>query len=41
VSLDLIAIDIRGAWEAVGEITGTAVTENIVDKIFAEFCIGK
>jgi len=41
ISIDLIAIDIRGAWEAVGEITGTAVTEDIVDKIFAEFCIGK
>lgn len=39
--LDIIAIDIRGAWEAVGEINGTAVTENIIDKIFAEFCIGK
>lgn len=39
--LDLIAIDVRGAWEAVGEITGEAVTENILDKIFAEFCIGK
>ncbi|WP_449241620.1 tRNA uridine-5-carboxymethylaminomethyl(34) synthesis GTPase MnmE [Desulfoscipio gibsoniae] len=41
VSIDLIAIDIRGAWEAVSEITGTAITENIIDKIFAEFCIGK
>ncbi len=41
ISIDLIAIDIRGAWEAVSEITGTAVSENIVDKIFAEFCIGK
>lgn len=39
--LDIVAIDIRVAWEAVGEINGTAVTENIVDKIFAEFCIGK
>ena len=39
--LDIIAIDLRGAWEAVGEINGTAVTENIVDKIFSEFCIGK
>lgn len=39
--LDLIAIDVRGAWEAVGEITGTVSTENILDKIFDEFCIGK
>ncbi len=41
ISIDLIAIDIRGAWEAVSEITGTAITENIIDKIFEEFCIGK
>lgn len=41
MSLDLIAIDIRGAWEAVSEINGTAVTDHIVDKIFADFCIGK
>ncbi|TYO96422.1 tRNA uridine-5-carboxymethylaminomethyl(34) synthesis GTPase MnmE [Desulfallas thermosapovorans] len=41
MSLDLIAVDIRGAWEAVSEINGTAVTEHIVDKIFADFCIGK
>lgn len=41
VPLDLIAIDVRSAWEAVGEITGTVTTENIIDKIFADFCIGK
>ncbi len=40
-TLDLLAVDIRAAWEAVGEITGTVVTENILDKIFADFCIGK
>jgi tRNA modification GTPase len=41
LALDLIAVDIRGAWQAIGEINGTAITENIVDKIFEEFCIGK
>ncbi|AGL03977.1 tRNA uridine-5-carboxymethylaminomethyl(34) synthesis GTPase MnmE [Desulfoscipio gibsoniae] len=41
VSIDLIAIDIRDAWEAVSEINGTAITEHIVDKIFSDFCIGK
>ncbi|WP_027364726.1 tRNA uridine-5-carboxymethylaminomethyl(34) synthesis GTPase MnmE [Desulfotruncus alcoholivorax] len=39
--LDIIAIDIRGAWETVGEINGKVITENIIDKIFTEFCIGK
>ncbi|MTI80687.1 MAG: tRNA uridine-5-carboxymethylaminomethyl(34) synthesis GTPase MnmE [Firmicutes bacterium] len=38
---DLISIDIKSAWEALGEITGSAVSEDIIDKIFNEFCIGK
>ncbi len=38
---ELVAVDIRAAWEAVGEINGRVVTEDIVDKIFADFCIGK
>ncbi len=40
-NIDLLAIDLREAWEAVSEINGTVVTEDIVDKIFAGFCIGK
>jgi len=38
---ELIAVDIRAGWEAVGEINGRVVAEDIVDKIFADFCIGK
>ncbi|MCL2335956.1 MAG: tRNA uridine-5-carboxymethylaminomethyl(34) synthesis GTPase MnmE [Firmicutes bacterium] len=38
---ELVAVDLRAAWETVGEINGRAVTEDIVDKIFADFCIGK
>ncbi len=38
---ELVVIDIRAAWEAVGEINGSVITEDIVDKIFADFCIGK
>lgn len=40
-NLDLLAIDLRAAWEALGEITGATVTEDIVDRIFQDFCIGK
>ncbi len=39
--LDIVTIDIRDAWEALGEITGESLTENLVDKIFMEFCLGK
>lgn len=41
LSQELIAVDVREAWECVGEITGSTVTEDIVDKIFNDFCIGK
>ncbi|NPV26815.1 MAG: tRNA uridine-5-carboxymethylaminomethyl(34) synthesis GTPase MnmE [Firmicutes bacterium] len=41
VSLDCLAIDIREAWERLGEITGETVTEDIIDQIFSQFCIGK
>jgi len=41
VPLDLISIDIRGALEALGTITGDDITEDLVDKIFSEFCLGK
>jgi len=41
ISADLFAIDLREALIALGEITGETVTEDIIDKIFAEFCIGK
>jgi len=39
--VDLLAIDLRAAWEALGEITGTTVSEDIIDRIFSDFCIGK
>lgn len=39
--LDLVTIDIRNVWEALGEITGESLTENLIDKIFMEFCLGK
>lgn len=40
-SLDLIALDLRSALEALGEITGSVATDDILDKIFSDFCIGK
>ncbi len=41
IPLDLLSIDIRNAWEALGEITGSTVTEDLLDRIFSDFCIGK
>lgn len=39
--VDLIEIDIRDAWHALGEITGETADEDIVNEIFANFCLGK
>ena len=39
--LDFVSIDLRAALEALGEITGETATGELLDRIFAEFCIGK
>ena len=38
---DLIAIDLWAAISSLGEITGATAREDLVDRIFSEFCIGK
>lgn len=40
-AIDLASIDLRNAWMNLGEITGETLEEDIIDKIFSEFCIGK
>ena len=39
--LDLIGIDVKVAWDALGEITGETATEAIIEEIFSKFCVGK
>lgn len=41
VPLDCIEVDLRDCWENLGEISGDTIDEDILDKIFSEFCIGK
>ena len=41
VDPELIALPLREALDAVGEIVGAADTEEILGEIFATFCIGK
>ena len=38
---DCIVVDLRDAWEKLGEITGDTVGGDIMNEIFANFCIGK
>lgn len=41
IPLDCIEVDLKNAWEDLGEISGDTVGEDILDKIFADFCLGK
>jgi len=38
---DCIVVDLRDAWDKLGEITGDTVGEDIIHEIFSQFCIGK
>ncbi len=38
---ELVATDLRSSIESLGEITGETTTEDILDRIFENFCIGK
>ncbi|NPV81269.1 MAG: tRNA uridine-5-carboxymethylaminomethyl(34) synthesis GTPase MnmE [Firmicutes bacterium] len=39
--IDMVAVDVREAVDRLGEITGEAVSEDVINRIFEEFCIGK
>ncbi len=39
--LDFASIDLRAAYETLGEITGETASDDLLDRIFSEFCIGK
>ncbi|KXZ40756.1 tRNA modification GTPase [Alkalithermobacter thermoalcaliphilus JW-YL-7 = DSM 7308] len=39
--LDFISVDIKNAWDYLGEVTGDTVSEELIDVIFRDFCIGK
>jgi tRNA modification GTPase len=40
-SLELVALDLRIAVNAVGEIVGKTTTDDLLDSIFSQFCLGK
>ncbi len=41
VPLDMVSIDIKDGWDALGEISGKTATEEIINDIFSRFCVGK
>ena len=38
---DLFTVDLMDAYTALGEIIGEAVSEDLINEIFSEFCMGK
>ena len=41
LEVDMIEIDLKLAWEKLGDIIGANYTEELVDNLFSRFCLGK
>lgn len=39
--VDMVQIDIKKAWELLGEVIGDSVADDLIDQIFSQFCLGK
>jgi tRNA modification GTPase len=39
--VDLVQMDLRECWEALGEITGDSYSGELLDQLFSQFCLGK
>lgn len=39
--IDFTITELKEAWDILGEITGTTLNEDIIDNVFAKFCLGK
>lgn len=41
MTLDVISVDLKEVWDALGEITGETANEEIISTVFNKFCVGK
>ena len=39
--LDMVELDIKAAWEILGEIIGLSAPDSLIDELFTKFCLGK
>lgn len=39
--LDLVQIDLKDAWDTLGEITGESAPDELITELFSQFCLGK
>jgi len=40
-TLDCVAVKLKEAWDYLGEVTGTSASEEIINRIYSKFCLGK
>ncbi|GGG08423.1 tRNA uridine-5-carboxymethylaminomethyl(34) synthesis GTPase MnmE [Paenibacillus aceti] len=41
IPIDIMQIDVRLAWEQLGEVVGDSAPDALIDQIFSQFCLGK
>ena len=41
ISIDMLEIDLREIWQILGEVIGETYTEELLDNLFKNFCVGK
>lgn len=41
IPVDMVEIDIRRSWETLGKIIGESYSEELIDQLFSQFCLGK
>ena len=39
--IDMIEIDLKQMWSLLGEIIGETYTDELIDQLFSQFCLGK
>ncbi len=38
---EIVALDLKSAWDSLGEVSGETASEDIIEEIFGRFCVGK
>ena len=41
VPVDMVSIDIKRIWTKLGEIIGENYSDELIDQLFSQFCLGK
>lgn len=41
IPMDMVQIDLTRTWEILGEIIGESASDELIDQLFSQFCLGK